>query len=34
MYANLPAWCAIKAASDPNNHFSSSLARRLEMNPS
>jgi decaprenylphospho-beta-D-ribofuranose 2-oxidase len=34
MYANLPAWRAIKAASDPNNHFSSSLARRLEMNPS
>jgi FAD/FMN-containing dehydrogenase len=31
MYAEFPAWHAIKSAVDPNRRFSSSLSRRLEM---
>jgi FAD/FMN-containing dehydrogenase len=33
MYPNLPRWQQIKAAADPNNRFSSSLARRIGMLP-
>jgi len=33
MYPNLPQWQSIKASVDPNNRFSSSLARRLNMVP-
>jgi decaprenylphospho-beta-D-ribofuranose 2-oxidase len=33
MYPNLPRWRAIKAELDPNNRFSSTLARRLGMAP-
>jgi FAD/FMN-containing dehydrogenase len=33
MYPNLPQWQAAKAVADPDNHFSSSLARRLAMFP-
>ena len=32
-YPRLAEWRAIKAAVDPNNRFSSSLSRRLEMGP-
>ncbi|HVC45368.1 MAG TPA: FAD-binding oxidoreductase [Candidatus Binataceae bacterium] len=32
-YPRLAEWRAVKAAVDPNNHFSSSLSRRLEMVP-
>ena len=33
MYPNLPQWQAAKALADPNNRFSSSLSRRLNMDP-
>jgi len=33
MYPNLARWQAAKAAVDPNNRFSSSLSRRLAMEP-
>ena len=33
MYPNLAKWQAAKAVADPNNRFSSSLSRRLGMNP-
>ena len=33
MYPNLPQWQSIKASVDPNNRFSSSLSRRLNMVP-
>jgi decaprenylphospho-beta-D-ribofuranose 2-oxidase len=33
MYPNLPRWQQIKAAADPNNRFSSSLARRIGILP-
>jgi decaprenylphospho-beta-D-ribofuranose 2-oxidase len=33
MYPNLARWQQIKAAADPNNRFSSSLARRIGMIP-
>jgi decaprenylphospho-beta-D-ribofuranose 2-oxidase len=33
MYPNLAQWQSIKAAVDPDNHFSSSLSRRLGMEP-
>ncbi|MGC1677223.1 MAG: FAD-binding oxidoreductase [Candidatus Binataceae bacterium] len=33
MYPNLPRWQQIKASVDPNNRFSSSLARRIGMLP-
>jgi len=33
MYPNLPQWQQIKASADPNNRFSSSLARRIGMLP-
>jgi len=33
MYPKLEAWRAIKAAADPGNRFSSSLSRRLGMDP-
>jgi len=33
MYPNLAQWQSIKAAIDPDNHFSSSLSRRLGMEP-
>jgi decaprenylphospho-beta-D-ribofuranose 2-oxidase len=33
MYPNLPQWQQIKVSADPNNRFSSSLARRIGMLP-
>jgi len=33
MYPKLDAWRAAKAQADPNNHFSSTLSRRLQMDP-
>ncbi len=33
MYPNLGGWRQIKASADPNNRFSSSLSRRLRMEP-
>ncbi|HVA76635.1 MAG TPA: FAD-binding oxidoreductase [Candidatus Binataceae bacterium] len=33
MYPNLPRWRQVKASVDPNNRFSSSLARRIGMLP-
>ncbi len=33
MYPNFARWQAAKAAADPNNRFSSSLSRRLQMDP-
>lgn len=33
MYPKLDEWRAAKAQADPNNHFSSTLSRRLQMDP-
>jgi len=33
MYPKLNEWRAAKAQADPNNHFSSTLSRRLQMDP-
>ena len=33
MYPNFEEWRAAKAKADPNNHFSSTLSRRLQMDP-
>ena len=33
MYPNFEEWRAAKANADPNNHFSSTLSRRLQMDP-
>ncbi len=33
MYPQLDQWRATKATADPNNHFSSTLSRRLQMDP-
>ena len=33
MYPKFEEWRAAKANADPNNHFSSTLSRRLQMDP-
>jgi FAD/FMN-containing dehydrogenase len=33
MYPKFPEWQSVKSKADPNNHFSSTLSRRLQMDP-